>query len=49
MTKIKRVRPDGVLSLQQLGSEILVRTLNGDGGNSPMNIDIFFNNTSSPE
>lgn len=49
MTKIKRVRPDGVLSLQQLGSEILVRTLNGEDGNSPMNIDIFFNNTSSPE
>lgn len=49
MNKIKRVRPDGVLSLQQLGSEILVRTLNGDTMDNKMNINIFFNSAQSPE
>lgn len=49
MNKIKRVRPDGVLSLQQLGSEILVRTLNGDTMDNKMNINIFFNSAQSPD
>ena len=43
MNKIKHVHPDGVLSLQQLGSEILVRALKGEKIDDHV-IDIFFVN-----
>ncbi len=45
MSKIKRVHPDGILSLQQLGSDILVRTLNGDTVGDSLHPDIFFSST----
>lgn len=45
MSKIKRVHPDGVLSLQQLGSDILVRTLNGDPVSDSLHPDIFFSSS----
>lgn len=48
MSKIKRVHPDGVLSLQQLGSDILVRTLNGDAVDCSLTPDIFFNHVQTP-
>lgn len=48
MSKIKRVHPDGVLSLQQLGSDILVRTLNGDSVDCSLTPDIFFNHVQPP-
>ncbi|WP_411753186.1 voltage-gated potassium channel protein [Serratia sp. (in: enterobacteria)] len=44
MNKIKRVKPDAVLSLQLLGSELLVRSLNGEVVNHDLNIDAFFSN-----
>lgn len=44
MNKIKRVKPDAVLSLQLLGSELLVRSLNGEVMNHDLNIDTFFSN-----
>ncbi|OMQ23825.1 voltage-gated potassium channel protein [Serratia oryzae] len=42
MSKIKRVKPDAVLSLQLLGSELLVRSLNGEVINRDLNLDTFF-------
>ncbi|OMQ23806.1 voltage-gated potassium channel protein [Serratia oryzae] len=44
MSKIKRVKPDAVLSLQLLGSELLVRSLNGETINRDLNLDTFFSN-----
>lgn len=44
MNKIKRVKPDAVLSLQLLGSELLVRSLNGEVVNHELKIDSFFSN-----
>ena len=44
MNKIKRVKPDAVLSLQLLGSELLVRSLNGEVVNHDLKIDSFFSN-----
>ncbi|KFK96234.1 MULTISPECIES: voltage-gated potassium channel protein [unclassified Serratia (in: enterobacteria)] len=44
MSKIKRVKPDAVLSLQLLGSELLVRSLNGETINNDLNLDTFFSN-----
>lgn len=44
INKIKRVKPDAVLSLQLLGSELLVRSLNGETPNNDLNIDMFFGN-----
>ncbi|WP_431223446.1 voltage-gated potassium channel protein [Serratia sp. L9] len=47
MNKIKRVRPDAVLSLQQLGSELLVRSLNGNTITNDLNMDMFFGSDKS--
>lgn len=44
MSKIKRVKPDAVFSLQLLGSELLVRSLNGETINNDLNLDTFFSN-----
>ncbi|MFI8417075.1 voltage-gated potassium channel protein [Serratia sp. NPDC078593] len=44
MNKIKQIKPDAVLSLQLLGSELLVRSLNGERINHDLNIDTFFSN-----
>ncbi|CAM4362929.1 voltage-gated potassium channel [Yersinia intermedia] len=42
MKKVKRVNPDMVFSLPLLGSELLVRTLNGDPINNDLITDMFF-------
>lgn len=44
MQKVKRVNPDMVFSLPLLGSELLVRTLNGDTINNALITDMFFGN-----
>ncbi len=40
--KVKRVNPDMVFSLPLLGSELLVRTLNGDTINNTLITEMFF-------
>lgn len=42
MKKVKRVDPDVVLSLPLLGSELLVRTLNGETINNDLITEMFF-------
>lgn len=42
MQKVKRVNPDMVFSLPLLGSELLVRTLNGDTINNDLITEMFF-------
>ncbi|WP_145481152.1 voltage-gated potassium channel protein [Yersinia similis] len=44
MEKVKRVNPDMVFSLPLLGSELLVRTLNGDTINNALITEMFFGN-----
>ncbi|CNI22612.1 voltage-gated potassium channel [Yersinia thracica] len=44
MKKVKRVNPDMVFSLPLLGSELLVRTLNGDTINNSLITEMFFGN-----
>ncbi|EKN3533919.1 TPA: voltage-gated potassium channel protein [Yersinia enterocolitica] len=44
MQKVKRVNPDMVFSLPLLGSELLVRTLNGDTINNSLITEMFFGN-----
>ncbi|AIN19687.1 trkA-N domain protein [Yersinia rochesterensis] len=44
MQKVKRVNPDMVFSLPLLGSELLVRTLNGDTINNSLIAEMFFGN-----
>ncbi|OVZ91400.1 voltage-gated potassium channel protein [Yersinia alsatica] len=44
MNKVKRVEPSMVFSLPLLGSELLVRTLNGDTINNELITEMFFGN-----
>ncbi|ATM94787.1 voltage-gated potassium channel [Yersinia frederiksenii] len=44
MKKVKRVEPSMVFSLPLLGSELLVRTLNGDTINNELITEMFFGN-----
>lgn len=46
ITKIKGTHPDGILSLEELCCEIIVRTLNGDSINNDV-LESFFSKTSS--
>ena len=45
LQKIKRVQPDMVFSLQTLGSELLVRTLNGEPIDNKLITALFFGDT----
>ena len=47
MPKVKRVNPTMVLSLPLLGSELLVRTLQGDQINNDLITEMFFGKRSS--
>ena len=47
MNKVKRVNPTMVLSLPQLASELLVRTLQGDTINNDLITDMFFGKRTS--
>ena len=47
MPKVKRVNPTMVLSLPLLGSELLVRTLQGDQINNDLITEMFFGKRTS--
>lgn len=47
LQKIKRVEPDMLFSLQILGSELLIRTLNNDTIDNKLVTDLFFGNLGS--